>query len=53
MQLLLQFNSDFFEILQVFGPWSEDVHMVSILSSYYFCYFFSQNELSHFSGRSE
>ena len=30
MHLLLQFNSDSFETLQVFRLWSEDVHIVWI-----------------------
>ena len=47
-QLLLQFYADFFETLQMFLSWSEDMHVVWILSSDYFWSLFSQFELSHF-----
>ena len=48
--LLLQFYIDSFETSQLFCTWSEDMHMVSILSSDYFLSLFLQVELSHFSG---
>ena len=35
-QLLLQFYADSFETLQMFLSWSEDMHVVWILSSDYF-----------------
>ena len=35
-QLLLQSFTDLFETVQVFLPWSEDVHLVLELSSLYF-----------------
>ena len=47
-QLLLQFYADSFETLQMFLSWSEDMHVVWILSSDYFWSLFSQFELSHF-----
>ena len=40
-QLLLQFNTDLFEILKVFLSWSEDVHVIMGLSSHYFLSTFS------------
>ena len=49
-QLLLQFYADSFEILQMFLSWSEDMHMVWILSSDYFCHFLRKLNLSHFLG---
>ena len=47
-QLLLQFYVDPFETLPVFLSWSEDVHVVWILSSDYFLLLFPHFELSHF-----
>ena len=47
------FYTDFFETLQVFRSWSEDVHIAWIESSDYFLSLFPQNELSHFSHQSE
>ena len=40
---VLQFYSDFFETLQVFRSWSEDVHIVWMNPLIIFC-LFSQNE---------
>ena len=39
--ILLQFYIDSFETSQVFWTWSEDMHLVWILSSDYFCITFS------------
>ena len=47
MELLLQFYSDCFETLNLFGSWSEDVHIVWTKSSDYFLSLFSQNELRY------
>ena len=47
-QLLLQFYADYFETLQMFLSWSEDMHVVWILSSDYILSFFLQDELCHF-----
>ena len=49
-QLLLQFDADSFETSQVFWSWSEDVHVVWILSSDYILSLSLQFELSLFSG---
>ena len=46
-QLFLQFCADSFETLQMFLSWSENMHVVWIYSSNYFCHFF-QVELCHF-----
>ena len=45
MQLLLQFYSDSCETLLVFRAWSEDVHIVWISCSDYFCHFFHKMNL--------
>ena len=47
-QLRLQFYADSVETSQVFWSWTEDVHVVWILSSDILSHF-SQIELSHFS----
>ena len=49
-QLLLQFYADLFETLQMFLSWSEDMHVIWILSWDYFFSLFPQFELSHFLG---
>ena len=49
-QLSLQFYTDSFETSLGFWSWSEDMQLVWISSSDYFCLFFLQVELSHFSG---
>ena len=49
-QLLLQFYADLFETLQMFLSWSEDMHVLWILSCDYFLSLFLQFELSHFLG---
>ena len=40
MQLLLQFLTGLFKTLQVFLSWSEDMHLVLVLSRYFFINFF-------------
>ena len=47
-QLLLQFYADSFETSQVFWSWSEDVHVVWILSSDYILSFFCNLNLVFF-----
>ena len=44
------FYPDSFEFSLVFWSWSEEMHVVRILSSDYFLLLFSQDELNHFSG---
>ena len=47
-QLLLQFDTNYFETLLVFWSWSEDIHVVKIESSDYACHFFCKLNLGIF-----
>ena len=49
-QLLVQICTDSFETSLVFWSWSDDMHVVWVISSDYFLLLFLQVELSHFSG---
>ena len=48
MDFLLHFYSDSFETLQMFRSWSDDVHIVLILSSDNFCHSFCKINLVTF-----